>query len=77
MLYLHQRILPLAKAELDTIPQRRSEPHCGREILFPIKIEAGMRLPQRGRLVGSFDYHSPPYQGGSTDRIGKDQATEQ
>ena len=46
---------------LPTSPQRRTEPHCGREILFPINIEAGMPLPQWGRLVGSFNHNSPPY----------------
>ena len=42
-------------------PQKRTEPHCGREILFPIYIEAGMRLSQWERLVGFIKNHSPPY----------------
>ena len=29
-----------------------------------------MPLPQWVRIVGSFDHHSPPYQGASSDRIG-------
>ena len=49
---------PLSSLLLPTSPQMCTEPHCGREILFPINIEAGLLLPQWGRLVDSFNHHS-------------------
>ena len=50
---------PLESLLLPTSPQMCRAPRCGREILFPINIEAGMPLPQWGRLVDSFNHNSP------------------
>ena len=54
-----QKSSPVLSLLLPTSPQMCTAPHCGREILFPINIEAGMPLPQWARIFDSFNHHSP------------------